>query len=214
MPLARRLELLTWAKYTDALILEDDWDSDFGFQAKPVPALAAMDDGGSVIYHSTLSKILFPPFSIGYLVVPENLAAVYARSIFINGDLLPGAIQAQLAQFIEQGYLERHIRRIGSIYNKRRMLLVQALRSHLGSQVEIINENSGLYVVVRFHTKETDDQLERKAAGLGLHLMSTRPFYQLKRLRGEFALHYAKLDEEQIEDGVLLLRQLLNGSAT
>jgi GntR family transcriptional regulator/MocR family aminotransferase len=212
MPLARRLALLDWAKYKDALILEDDWDSDFGFQVRPVPALAALDHAQSVIYHSTLSKILFAPFSIGYLIVPENLAAVYARSIWITGDLIPAEVQSILADFIEQGYLERHIKRIAAMYNKRRTLLVAALRSQLGDLVEILNEHSGLYVLVRFQTKETDEQLVRKAASIGLSLLSTRPMYLLKPQKGEFALHYAKVDEEQIEDGVRLLRRLLRGS--
>jgi len=213
MTLARRLELLSWAKYKDVLILEDDWDSDFGYEVRPVPALSALDDAQSVMYHSSFSKVLFAPFSIGYLILPESLAPIYARSIWVTGDLLPGEVQAKLASFIEQGYLERHIKRLTIVYNKRRDLLVAALKTQLSNKVEILNEHSGLYVLVRLLSKEPDEQLVRKASSMGVSLLSTRPMYLLKPQKGEFALHYAKINEEQIEDGVRLLRRLLHGDS-
>ena len=127
LPLARRLELLAWAKRYDAYILEDDYDSEFTVRARPLPALQSLDRDERVIYIGSFSKTLAPGIRTGYLVVPPHLARIFrtARASTSLGLSLPA--QATLATFLREGHFARHIRRMNAVYERRRTILAQAL---------------------------------------------------------------------------------------
>jgi GntR family transcriptional regulator/MocR family aminotransferase len=209
MPLARKVKLLTWAKESGAILFEDDYDSQFGRDSYPTPALQSLDGGHSVIYFGTFTKILFPPFSIGYLVLPERLAEPYARAISLSTDKLPVQLQSTLANFIDRRYLERHIDRIEYIYEQRRSTIINAFTSRFGNRVELVGEYAGLHVVARFDTKMSDEQLIRKAEEKGIGLVSTKSFYMSNGRRGEFIFSFADLTEELITEGVRKLHAIL-----
>jgi GntR family transcriptional regulator/MocR family aminotransferase len=209
MPLSRKLKLLSWAKERGALIFEDDYDSQFGCVGYPTPSLQGLDGGHSVIYFGTFTKVLFPPFSIGYLILPEHLAELYSRALSLATDELPVQLQSALSNFIDRRYLERHINRIEQIYEERRAALIGALKENLGDRMEMVGENSGLYVMVRFDTKLSDEQIVRKGQELGIGLVSTKPFYLTAPRRGEFIFAWADLTEDLIFQGVQKLRTIL-----
>lgn len=127
LPLRRRLELLAWAKRSDAYILEDDYDSEFTSFARPLPALQSLDRDERVIYIGSFSKTLAPGIRMGYLVVPTHVASAFraARATTSLGVTLH--TQVAMATFIRDGHFGRHIRRMNAIYEKRRAILARSL---------------------------------------------------------------------------------------
>lgn len=209
MPLARQLKLLEWSRKNGALILEDDYDSEFGYGDYPRPAMQGIDTSQSVIYFGTFTKVLFAPFSVGYLIVPPRLVELYDRGVTLICDPLPEELLSTLATFIQKGHLERHIKRIELLYKKRRERLLSALTQLLDSSVEILGHTSGLHVLIRIKSKSSDKEIIERSRASGLGLVSTQPFYYRKRTRGEFVFGYADLTEEMIDEGVKRLRRVL-----
>lgn len=209
MSLSRRLELLAWARQTGAMIIEDDYDSEFRYTGRPIPALQGLDRG-KVIYIGTFSKVLFPALRIGYLVVPKELVCVLAYAKRLTDRQSPMLEQQVLTDFINEGYLERHIRRMRKLYDQRRQALMQALNKYFGKQVTILGENAGLHLIVRFHTGFSDQEVVAKAAKLDVELVTAQRYYLKDALKGEFVLGYSNLSEEKISEGVFRLAQALD----
>src|SRR5262249_12739673 len=130
--LARRLELLAWAESEGVLIIEDDYDSEYRYAARPNPALQGLDRAGSVIYVGTFSKVMYPGLRIAYMAVPADLADVLSRAKWLADRQSPMLEQYALADFIESGWLERHIRRMRLLYGGRREATVAALDECFG----------------------------------------------------------------------------------
>lgn len=202
LSLSRRLDLLAWAERAGALIVEDDYDSEYRYGGRPIPALQGLDYRGLVLYIGTFSKVLFPSLRIGYLVVPSKLIEVFARAKWLTDRQSPLLEQYVLTDFINEGYLERHIRRMRSLYNQRRQKLVQALIDHFGERVTILGENAGMHLMVRLSTPLSDEAVISRAAAMGVGLVSARRYYLENECSGEFILGYADLREPEIEVGV------------
>lgn len=212
LSLPRRLELLNWSQQTGGLIIEDDYDSEFRYGEKPIPALQGLDKSDSVLYIGTFSKVLFPSLRIGYLVLPKSLVAIFTRAKWLNDRHLPILEQQVLAEFIESGYLERHIRKMRSIYNKRRQTLVKALKKHFGKRAKILGETAGIHVMVRFKTDLSDQEIIQRAAKAGIAMMSANPHYLTAYPKGEFIFGYGELTETQLQQGILRLAEIINCS--
>ena len=131
LSLPRRLELLSWVQKSGALIIEDDYDSEYRYGARPIPALQGLDHSGSVLYVGTFSKMLFPSLRIGYLVLPQQLVTLFSRAKWFSDRQLPLLEQKVLTDFIEAGHLERHLRRMGALYDRRRQAIVAAIEKYL-----------------------------------------------------------------------------------
>ena len=209
LSLPRRLELLNWAQQTGGLIIEDDYDSEFRYGEKPIPALQGLDKSDSVLYIGTFSKVLFPSLRIGYLVLPKSLVTVFTRAKWLNDRHLPILEQQVLAEFIESGYLERHIRKMRSIYNKRRQILVKYLKKYFGKRAEILGEKAGIHVMVRFKTSLSDEEIIQRAAKVGVAMMSANPHYLTNHPTGEFIFGYGELTESQLQEGIRRLAQIV-----
>lgn len=209
LSLARRLELLSWAHRTGALILEDDYDSEYRYGDRPIPALQGLDPGHSVIYIGTFSKVLFPSLRIGYLVLPPKLAPLMAHAKWLSDRQLSTLDQNVLADFINEGHLESHIRRMRSHYNTRRQTLVQALKKYFGDRVTILGEKAGIHVMVNFSLPLTEAEIIQKATQAGVGLMSARAHCLQFDSQCNFILGYSELDETTLEKGIQLLAQAL-----
>jgi len=149
MSLARRLQLLDWAARADAWILEDDFDGEFRYQGRPLPALKSLDRSGRVFYTGTFSKTLFPGLRLGYLVVPHSQLDRF-RDVMRYLDGGRSALeQAVTAEFLSEGHFARHIKKMRSAYRSRRAALADALAARFGSEARIEQGAGGLHLLLR-----------------------------------------------------------------
>ncbi len=147
LPLARRLELLAWAKRYDAYIIEDDYDSEFTVRARPLPALQSLDRDERVLYVGSFSKTLAPGIRTGYLIVPPHLAGIFRTARASTSLGLSLHAQSTLAHFIRDGHFARHIRRMNAMYERRRTMLADRL-SPLRDAFELGPMQVGLHVAL------------------------------------------------------------------
>lgn len=210
LSLPRRLELLGWATQTGALIIEDDYDSEYRYGDRPIPALQGLDKSESVLYIGTFSKVLFPSLRIGYLVLPQNLVPIFTRAKWLSDRHLPILEQQVLTEFIEQGHLERHIRKMRSIYDQRRQVLVKALHSHFGEKATVFGDKAGLHIMVHLQTQLSENEIIERAAKVGVGMMSASTQYLIPTCKNEFIFGYGELDEQQLVEGVRRLKTVIN----
>lgn len=212
LSLPRRLDLLCWAEKTGAMIVEDDYDSEFRFSSRPIPSLQGLANGDSVIYVGTFSKMLFPSLRVGYLVAAPWLAQIFARAKWLTDLQTPAIEQMVLADFINEGHLERHLRRMRTLYDNRRQTLVRALETHFGDRITILGENAGMSMVIRLRSGLNDEEIERLARASGVGLLGVRHYYlgeERPANTGEFLVGYAGLSERRIREGARRLAKIL-----
>jgi GntR family transcriptional regulator/MocR family aminotransferase len=208
----RRQALLSWARARGAVVFEDDYDSEFRFEGRPIESLYALDDTATVIYAGTFSKTMIPALRIGYLVLPPPLIESVATAKWLAGFGNPTLEQRALARFIEEGHYGRHVRRCRLQYSRRRDTLVAELERHFGAAVDVGARGAGLHLLVRFPgLPVTQSQhLVEVAAREGLEVQRADVFYQSKPPpEAELVLGYACLNDAQIEDGVARLARAM-----
>jgi GntR family transcriptional regulator/MocR family aminotransferase len=166
MSLGRRRELLDWARRRPAAIVEDDYDSEFRFSARPLEPLFSLDTGGRVLYAGTFSKSMLPALRTGFVLVPPGLrdAIVAARQVGDNYGQM--AVQAALARFIDEGQLARHVRRAGKAYAERRARIVAALSAMPG--LRVVPSAAGLHVTALTGADSSAVVAEAVRAGLAV----------------------------------------------
>ncbi|HVO64377.1 MAG TPA: PLP-dependent aminotransferase family protein [Terriglobales bacterium] len=147
MSLRRRLELLEWARQSGTLIFEDDYDSEYRYSGRPVPALQGLDRAGVVIFAGSFTAVLFPALRLGYLVVPTDMVDIFAAAESVSTHHPPLLEQAILCDFIAEGHFARHIRRMRELYAERLAVLLQGAREKLGDRLEISSVEAGLQTV-------------------------------------------------------------------
>jgi GntR family transcriptional regulator/MocR family aminotransferase len=212
LSLARRLELLAWAKRANAYIIEDDYDSEFRYSGRPVPALAGLDTNHRVLYIGTFSKVLFVSLRLGYLVVPPDLVHAFAHGKWLTDRHSPILEQLVLADFLNEGHLERHIRRMRKMYEERREVLVASLKHHFGTRVRIVGESAGIHVLVEFETKLSTQQVIDGAMDIGVGLLPAMHLSQLHKPAAgsvSFIMCYGALTPAELEEGVRRLATVL-----
>lgn len=202
LSLPRRLALLQWAQKTGALIVEDDYDSEYRYGGRPIPSLQGLDSYASVLYVGTFSKVMFPSIRLGYLVLPESLVAVFGKAKWLADRQPPTLSQYALAEFIAAGHLERHIRKMRLCYEQRRNVLVNALYEHFGQAVEIFGDSAGLHIMAKLPLGMSDEDAIAKAARVGVEICSAQVQYETPRNTGEFVLGYTAINEDQIKAGI------------
>jgi GntR family transcriptional regulator / MocR family aminotransferase len=175
LSLERRLELLEWAATNQAWIIEDDYDGEYRYASRPLPALKSLDAQDRVIYCGALSKVISPALRLAYLVIPESQVQHIEEvcQVFQNG--CPWATQATVTEFIIQGHFSRHLKKMRSLYKQRREYFVQALTETFGSDVRIELQAGGMHLVVRFN-KDYDDQYltsHLNEVGLAVYALSS-----------------------------------------
>ena len=204
MPLARRVALLERARETGAFILEDDYDGEFRYDGRPLESLQALDRDGRVLYAGTASKAMFPALRIGYLVTPPALRdALLAAKAFADTGTAT-LEQRVLADFIAEGYFERHLRRARVRHAARRAALLEALDRHFGDAAEVVGANAGLHLVAWLRDVAPGElrRLRERAARRDVGVHPITPFYARPPRRAGIILGYAALDEAAIAEGV------------
>jgi GntR family transcriptional regulator/MocR family aminotransferase len=201
MSLKRRLALLDWARSVDAYILEDDYDSEYRFSRRPLPALQGLSehDTGRVIYIGTFSKVLYPALGIGYLVLPPSLVDAFETvRAFINVHP-PILEQMVLADFILEGHLTRHLRKIHHLYAERRAALVEAARE---ITLAIRPPEAGLHCVGWLPKGMDEFALVREADKYDLDLVPVSRFSIEPLPRKGIILGYSEYSVQQIKEGI------------
>jgi GntR family transcriptional regulator/MocR family aminotransferase len=163
MTLPRRLALLERARAAGALVLEDDYDSEFQYGSRPIAALQGIDRSGVVAYLGTFSKILSPGLRVAYAVVPAWLAEDAAEAARLRGAVVPVHVQAALADFIREGRLRAHVRRMNGVYAARMAAVAAALRRHCGDLLVVGDGAGGLQLPAWFRDAAVDDAAAARA---------------------------------------------------
>ncbi len=205
-PVGRRYELLAWAgESSQRYIIEDDYDSEFRLTGKPIPSLQSIDSAGKVIYMNTFSKSLSSTIRISYMVLPESLAEKYNRELNFYACTVSNFDQYTLYQFIERGYLEKHINRMRNYYRIQRDTLLNCIRqqSHY-DKVKIKEENAGLHFLLEVDTKHSDEDLIKRIAEKGIHVSClSEYFYDSKKAKKHtLIINYSGMEPEKIEEAV------------
>lgn len=209
LSLSRRLALLQWAQQTGTVILEDDYDGEYRYGDRPIPALQGLDRNNTVIYVGTFSKILFPALRIGYLVVPTAWIPLVSRAKWLCDRQSPMLEQYALTDFFTEGHFERHIRRMRHLYDQQRQVLVKALRDAFGASATILGEKAGIHLMAKLETSFSDEEVIQRAASVDVGMISAQSYYLANPNVGEFIFGYAQLDEDQIQQGIQGLAQAL-----
>jgi len=198
LSLRRRLELIAWARQQPAVIIEDDYDSEYRYSGAPMPALQGLATGVPVVYCGTFSKVMFPGLRVGYLIVPRPMVAAFTRAKWLSDRHTPVHQQATLYHFMKDGYLERHIRRMRRIYELRRTALVESLHRHFGDDATVLGEAAGLHAYVRF----SDANIATRAARNKVQLRDVEAYYLGKAPANDYLLGFSMLSESSIREGI------------
>jgi GntR family transcriptional regulator / MocR family aminotransferase len=209
MSVARRLQLLKWAADTNAWILEDDYDSEFRYSSRPLPALQSLDQAGSVIYIGTFSKLLFPALRLAYLVAPPDLVNRYLIAKAVTDGHAPTVDQAILAEFMEEGHFTRHIRRMRALYLERLEMLLEAARAEIDGAVNIRRPDAGMHAVALLPPESDDRSVAAAAATVGVASMPLSHCYLGRPKAPGLLLGYAAFGQRQIRLGIRKLSGIL-----
>ena len=213
MPATRRRELLHWAAECDRYIIEDDYDSEFRHQGKPIPPLFGMDTAGRVIYVNTFSKTIAPSMRISYMVLPVPLLTVWRERLGFYSCPVPAFEQYALAHFLSGGYFEKHLRRMRTFYRARRDAIIALLESApFAGQIAIKEADSGLHFLLEVHTNRPDEELRALLRKADIRAA----FLQDYRIDGAhpdthtIVFNYSGVEPAQLAAGIQRLAALLN----
>ena len=210
MPLKRRMELIAWAtEQQDRYIIEDDYDSEFRYRGKPIPALQGYDHDGHVIYLGTFSRSIAPGIRVSFLVLPERLLERYHERCGFYATTVSRIDQEILARFIQGGYYERHLNRMKGIYRAKHDLLLELLQSFRG-RFRIRGENAGIHVLIeeRSDDKEVDvcareEWLVERAREEGVGVYGVSRYYMEGHARhATILLGFVKMSNPEIREAI------------
>ena len=200
-PVSRRLELIAWAKEREGYIIEDDYDSEFRFHARPMPAMQSLDGSGRVIYMNSFSKTLAPSIRISYMVLPDSVMVKFRRELGFYGCTVPSFEQYTLARFLSRGHFEKHINRMRKFYRSRRNRVVEMLRAcPFADRLSILEQDAGLHFLLKIDTELSDRELTALllASGIRVHALSYY-YHQQQRDTHILVVNYGQVDEDALE---------------
>jgi GntR family transcriptional regulator / MocR family aminotransferase len=213
MSLQRRRALLEWARRAGAWVLEDDYDSEYRYTGRPLASLQGLDTDGRVVYVGTLSKVLFPALRLGYLIVPPVLVEAFTHARALGDRQGPTLDQAVLAEFIAEGHLARHIRRMRALYAARHAALLELSRRELAGLLEVEPAEAGLHVIGWLPEGVDDRAVSERVAAAGLEATAlSRHYLGPPPLRGGLLLGFSAFAEAQLASGMSRLATLLRSA--
>jgi len=210
LSLERRLAILAWARESGAFLIEDDYDSEYRFEGRPVPALQGLDQNNSVILVGSFNKLLFPALRIGYIVAPRPLIDPLVSFRFGTDQHAAGLDQAILCDFIREGHLGRHIRRMRGLYAARLGALQDGARKHLEGLLDISPVQAGLYTAGLLRNGMTSRQGEEAAAAHGIESIGIDRFCLQRSDLNGLVLGFAAFGEVQIRRSTVELAAALS----
>ncbi len=210
-PVSRRMELLAWAAQGQKWIIEDDYDSEFRFDAHPMPAMQALDSQGRVIYMNTFSKSLAPSIRISYMVLSPALMAEFQQKLGFYSCTVPSFEQYTLARFLNRGYFEKHINRMRKFYRNRRNRVVALLQGcAFADKLTIQEQDAGLHFLLQVNTNLTDRELTARLAEAGIRVHALSDYFH-DRTEDHHCLvvNYSGLKEERLEQALEIINNIM-----
>ena len=201
MPMSRRRELLTWVREgADRWIIEDDYDSEFRFNAHPMPSLYTLNGGEKVIYLNTFSKTLAPSIRISYMVLPDALMAQFRQRLGFYSCTVPSFEQYTLERFLSRGYFEKHINRMRKLYKSIRNRVLTAITAcPMADCFTILEQHAGLHFLLQVDLPMTDAQLVAHCRQLGLRVAPLSSYYRFPEENSHcLVINYSGLTEDTL----------------
>ncbi len=213
MPLARRLDLLAWSDRHQALILEDDFDSEYRYRGTPLPTLIGLANNERVLYMGSFSKVFTPQLRLGYLVVPEPLVTSFEQVLRQRGPLASAVAQPALAQFMASGRFATHIRRMRRLYGVRQQALIESVSRHLSGLLVVQAEAGGMHLTARLSdalsARMSDVEVSQRAAAAGLLLPALSSYSAATAGHQGVLMGYSGFDEVELDTACATLAGLL-----
>ena len=206
--IGRRQALLQWAEEREATIIEDDYDSEFRFAGRPIPALQSIDTHGRVVYMNTFSQTISPSMRMGFMVLPPQLLERYRRELGFYACTVPVLEQHVLARFLSGGYYEQHLSRMRKEYRTRRDAVLAAFQaSPFADRVKFSEQGAGLHFLLRLDTAQSDETLRQRAeaAGVRLGFLSEYAAIPSPGHAHTLVVNYASLDADRLPEAMELL---------
>jgi len=208
MPIGKRNGILNWAKKVNGIIIEDDYDSEFRYFGRPIPALKGLDSEGNVVYLSSFSKIIPPSIRMSYMVLPERLLEFYQRNLSLYNQGASTLEQLALAKFMEDGHLEKQIRRLRKLYSEKSLILFAAIKDIMGNHVEAKNTESGLHMILTVKSELTSKELVQRALAKGCQVAPIQDYYWeiTDEKHPQIILYFSRIPADKIREGIQLLK--------
>ncbi|WP_407398406.1 PLP-dependent aminotransferase family protein [Treponema sp.] len=213
MPVSRRYEILGWAnEKKDRYIIEDDYDSEFRQNGNPIPTLQSIDAFGKVIYMNTFSKSIASTIRISYMVLPEQLANLYYRTLNFYSCPVPTFEQYTLSKFIDEGYFEKHINRMRLYYRRKRITVLNILKKNLSDrECSIIESDSGLHLILKLNCSISDEELKASLLEKSININMLSEYYicPKENLQHMYLLNYSNINLEKFEKTMKVLKEII-----
>lgn len=206
IPISNRMKLLQWAKNNNAIIIEDDYDTELSYINRPIPSLQGLDKNQSVVYVGTFSKSLSPSLRVSYMVLPEKLSAIYKKDFFYQDSGVCLMTQKTLMSFIKEGYWDKHLRKIRTQNKRKHNLMKKLLEEKLASSMEIVSQGGGLSIHIKPIVSFDLKKLEKLSRSKKMKL-----YYAKDRTGGEWQalmMGFGGFKEEELEEAIELFSTL------
>lgn len=216
IPVNKRLELIEWADSTKAFIIEDDYDSEFRYNSRPIPSMQSLDNKGRVIYMNTFSKSFAPGIRISFMVLPPSLRDEYQRNFSRYNCSVPWLEQQVMLRFMKEGYWARHLRKVCMSNKKKHEILNNIITEEMGTRANILGKNAGLHILLEVKNGLSEKELIEKAAIAGVTVYPVSNHFAIKKNYTDnmVLIGFSSLTEDEIVKGVRLLRQAWFGRDT
>lgn len=210
MPLMERIKLLKWAAQKNMWVIEDDYESEFRYVNRPIPALKGLDTFGKVIYVGTFNKTLFPALRIGYMVLPSAaIAQQFTIAKAVIDRQSPVIDQAILTEFIVGGHYSRHLRRMRLVYRKAQDELVGLLKQHLGDALRVATAEAGMHLVAWLLTGQDATTIALKARANGVYIYAVDELSVAFKHPSALIIGFTGFSQKIMETAVLKLKMIL-----
>ena len=209
MPLKRRMELLRWADENQTYIIEDDYDSEFRYKGKPIPALQGFDKNERVIYIGTFSKYIAPSIRISYMALPKKLMRYY-QSRYPFAVTISKVDQKIVELFLRNGHYERHLNRMRRLYKSKHDWILRWVKEEMSEICSCFGEHAGIHLLLRFHNGISEDEAVERAKSAGIRVYGLSEFFvqEKKETEAVVLIGYATLTEEEIKEALQILSRI------
>ena len=210
MPAGRRGQLLRWAREKEErYIIEDDYDSEFRYHGKPIPALQGLDGSEKVIYMGTFSRAIAPAIRVGYIVRPPKLLDLYHKNVTAFSCSVSRIDQKVLTLFLSEGHFERHLNRMRNLYKEKHDLLLECIRKNIPG-ASVSGEGAGVHLIVNFHIREKEE-FEQKLRQQGVVIYPLSFYYIEGTPREEqYILGFTRMKKEDMIEGTRRIGNILS----